>query len=135
MERTGTSRSCPRRVWRNGPFIRDPEPLRAHLRTPSYGRPLDDNEQRKEVGQKAADAKVARLDEMIGSPEAAAVRTWCEHKSGHARPRAGHVLLSDSLGLRGFRALSGPPVPARSHGKEGVDGSSPSEGLKYPQIS
>jgi three-Cys-motif partner protein len=29
---------------------------------------LDDNQQRKEVGQKAADAKVARLDEMIGSP-------------------------------------------------------------------
>ena len=32
---------------------------------------LDDNEQRKEVGQKAADAKVARRDEMIRSPEAA----------------------------------------------------------------
>lgn len=29
---------------------------------------LDDNEQRKEVGRKAADAKVARLDKMIGSP-------------------------------------------------------------------
>lgn len=29
---------------------------------------LDDNEQRKEVGQKAADAKVLRLDEVIGSP-------------------------------------------------------------------
>ena len=29
---------------------------------------LDDNEQRKEVGQKAADAKVAKLDEVIGSP-------------------------------------------------------------------
>lgn len=29
---------------------------------------LDDNEQRKEVGQKAADAKVLKLDEVIGSP-------------------------------------------------------------------
>jgi len=29
---------------------------------------LDDNEQRKEVGQKAADATVQKLDEMIGSP-------------------------------------------------------------------
>jgi three-Cys-motif partner protein len=29
---------------------------------------LDDNEQRKEVGQKAADAKVMKLDEVIGSP-------------------------------------------------------------------
>jgi three-Cys-motif partner protein len=29
---------------------------------------LDDNEQRQEVGQKAADAKVLKLDEVIGSP-------------------------------------------------------------------
>ena len=29
---------------------------------------LDDNEQRKEVGQKAADGKVAKLNEVIGSP-------------------------------------------------------------------
>jgi hypothetical protein len=29
---------------------------------------LDDNEQRKEVGQKAADAKVEKLNEVIGSP-------------------------------------------------------------------
>ena len=37
-----------------------------------------------------------------------------EHKPDHARPRAGHVSSLDPFGLR--------------DGKEGVDGSSPSEG-------
>jgi hypothetical protein len=41
--------------------------------------------------------------------------------------------------LRGFRARGFPAVPAPPalslDGKEGVDGSSPSEGLDYLQIS
>ena len=40
------------------------------------------------------------------------VRTSCEHKRDHARPRAGHLSSSDSRGLLGFRALTDPRVPA-----------------------
>jgi hypothetical protein len=40
------------------------------------------------------------------------VRTSCEHKRDHGRPRAGHISSSDSRGLRGFRALAEPRVPA-----------------------
>ena len=61
------------------------------------------------------------------------MRTRCEHQPVHARARAGHVSSSDPFGLRGFRARGDPPVPALpalfQDGKEGVDGSSPSEGF------
>lgn len=40
------------------------------------------------------------------------VRTSCEHQRDHARPRAGHVLPSDPLGLRGFRGREDPALPA-----------------------
>src|SRR5919197_1168242 len=49
----------------------------------------------------------------------------------------GHSPSADSFLLRGFRARDVPRLaahPASSlDGKEGVDGSSPSEGLKYVQ--
>jgi hypothetical protein len=48
------------------------------------------------------------------------------------------VCSDDSFFLRGFRAPGLPALPALPasllDGKEGVDGSSPSEGLKYLQI-
>jgi hypothetical protein len=49
----------------------------------------------------------------------------------------GHLLSHDSFCLRGFRARGCPRVPSVAtsvlHGNEGVDGSSPSEGLKSLQ--
>ncbi len=63
------------------------------------------------------------------------VRTWCEHQHDHARPRAGHVSSSNPFSLLGFlvaKTQSCPRFPPQNlNGKEGVDGSSPSEGLKY----
>ena len=38
--------------------------------------------------------------------------TLREHKLDHARPRAGHVSLSDPVGLRDFRGRGCPRVPA-----------------------
>ena len=58
-----------------------------------------------------------------------------------ARARAsthGHSFSADPFGLRGFRCRGDPRLPLvpspTFDGKEGVDGSSPSEGLKYLQI-
>jgi len=62
------------------------------------------------------------------------MRTCCEHQPVQARPPAGHSSASKSPGLRRFRGRSDPRVPARpassEDGKEGVDGSSPSEGFR-----
>ena len=48
----------------------------------------------------------------------------------------GYSLSPDPYGLRRFRARGFPGVPSLPvsvlNGKEGVDGSSPSEGLKIP---
>jgi hypothetical protein len=60
------------------------------------------------------------------------MRTWRKHKRAHGRPRAGYASLSDPPCLRGFRGRGDPRLPRfppqNLHGKEGVDGSSPSEG-------
>jgi hypothetical protein len=45
-------------------------------------------------------------------PRPRPVRTWCEHKPGHSRPRAGHFSSSDPPGLRRFRGRDDPRVPA-----------------------
>ena len=59
--------------------------------------------------------------------------TWREHTPrAHASTR-GHSLSVDPSGLRDFRGRGDPRLPLLPspdlHGKEGVDGSSPSEGL------
>jgi hypothetical protein len=58
---------------------------------------------------------------------------------GKARVRAGTTTLFHSADLQGKRGRACPPVPARPtldlHGKEGVNGSSPSEGsAKAPHV-
>ena len=59
-----------------------------------------------------------------------AMRTSCERELDHARPPADQAPPSNRRGLRGFRVLRDP-----LDGKEGVGGSSPSEGAeKAPQV-
>ena len=65
--------------------------------------------------------------------------TLREHHRGHARPRtstANYASSAESVFLRVFRARGFPALPSVPasllDGKEGVDGSSPSEGLKRP---
>jgi len=62
------------------------------------------------------------------------VGTRCEHHRGHERrPCAGHSSALEPFGLRRIRGRRAPVVPAlpapSQDGKEGVDGSSSSEGL------
>jgi hypothetical protein len=52
------------------------------------------------------------VDRQAPSTSAAAVRTSCEHKPDHGRPRAGHASPPDPPGLRGFRVRAGPRGPA-----------------------
>jgi hypothetical protein len=56
-----------------------------------------------------------------------------ERERGHARPMHGHSPLPDPLGLRDFRARGFPRLPSlpssELNGKEGVVGSSPTEGF------
>jgi hypothetical protein len=61
--------------------------------------------------------------------------TLREHQGGYARPTSGHSFSAESFRFRRFRGRRDPRVPSlpasELNGKEGVDGSSPSEGLIY----
>jgi hypothetical protein len=145
----------PRRRFDGGGQLRAPSPkpvelVERHDRVAARGHEIDSR-------REASVACATSLRLSGGAPHYAGSRSHPARR-GLRRPRPirssgntegtshrartstrGHSSSGDSFVLRGFRARGFPALPALPasllDGKEGVDGSSPSEGLDYLQIS
>jgi hypothetical protein len=146
----------PRRRFDGGGQLRAPSPkpvelVERHDRVAARGHEIDSR-------REASVACATSLRLSGGAPHYAGSRSHPARRGLRRRPRPirssgntegtshrartstrGHSSSGDSFVLRGFRARGFPALPALPasllDGKEGVDGSSPSEGLDYLQIS